>query len=68
MKFLIDLFNRSKKGDAFRPPASPEKYADGVAKLNANLGNQSNQITTGKIGLASKSAVKSGTTGKIPGL
>ena len=65
MKFLIDLFNKARKGDAFRPVSKPEKYVDGVAKLNANQGNQ---ITTGKIGIASKTDVKAAATGKQPGL
>jgi hypothetical protein len=42
--FLIDIFKKAKKGDAFRIPETPDKYADKVAALNA--GGQSTTSNT----------------------
>jgi len=44
MSFLIDLFKKAKKGDAFRPIEVPDKYNDRIAALNA--GGQSSQTNT----------------------
>lgn len=49
MNFLIDLFKKAPKGDAFRRPENLDKYADKIAQLNSTGANQYNKITTNSI-------------------
>ena len=54
MKFLLDIFKKSQKGDAFRSTESVDSYNDGIAKLNSLGANQYQQLTTQKINKISK--------------
>lgn len=49
MKFLIDLFKKSPKGDNFRTSQTPVKYNDKIAQLNTQSPNQYNKLTTSTI-------------------
>lgn len=49
MNFLIDLFRKAIKGDNFRATASPIKYNDQIAQLNAAQPNQASKLTTNVI-------------------
>ena len=49
MKFLIDLFKKSPKGDNFRTDDTPVKYNDKIAQLNTQSPNQFNKINTSTI-------------------
>ena len=49
MKFLIDLFKKSPKGDNFRTTQAPVKYNDKIAQLNTQSPNQYNKINTSTI-------------------
>jgi len=69
MSFLIDLFKKARKGDAFRPTETPDKYNDRIAALNA--GGQSTQtntrITTPNVAKLSNGFIPSDNTlGKLP--
>jgi hypothetical protein len=71
MKFLIDIFKKSLKGDNYRATTQPETYNDGIAKLNAVGNNQYERLTTQKINAINKNnaALTSTTEGNtvIPG-
>jgi hypothetical protein len=54
MKFLIDLFKRSKKGDNFRAPLTAEKYNDKIAQLNSLSPNQYDKINVNNLSTISK--------------
>lgn len=56
MKFLIDIFKKSLKGDNYRSKTQPETYNDGIAKLNALGDNQFERLTTQKINSISKNS------------
>jgi hypothetical protein len=69
MSFLIDLFKKARKGDAYRPTETPDKYADRIAALNA--GGQSTQsntkITTANVAKISNGFIPSDNNlGKLP--
>jgi hypothetical protein len=68
MSFLIDLFKKATKGDAFRPSAAPDKYSDQIAAMNAGgssvQGN--NKITTPKLAKLSNTATAGNSANKIP--
>jgi hypothetical protein len=44
MNFLIAILKKATKGDNFRPTASPFKYNDNIAQLNAVNPDQYNKI------------------------
>ena len=44
MKFLIALLKKATKGDNFRPKATPFKYNDNIAQLNAVNPDQYNKV------------------------
>jgi hypothetical protein len=54
MKFLLDIFKKAPKGDAFRADANPNTYNDGIAKLNSVGNNQYAKLTTQKMNSISK--------------
>lgn len=58
MNFLINLFKKSKKGDSFRAPESPEKYNDKIAQLNSTGDDQYNRLNTTTINKISKSSAQ----------
>ena len=51
MSFLLDIFKKSKKDDAFRIPESPVKYNDQIAALNSggSVSQNNNSITTANV-------------------
>jgi hypothetical protein len=53
MKFLLNLFKISPKGDNYRAIDSPEKYADNIAALNS-AGNTKKPSNTQSLSKASK--------------
>jgi len=69
MSFLIDIFKKSPKGDAFRPPAVPDKYADKIAAANAGGPSvqNNNKVTTATLSKLSNGFIPSdNNTSKIP--
>jgi hypothetical protein len=56
MKFLLDIFKKSTKGDAFRATETPNTYNDGIAKLNSVGSNQYSKLTTQKMNAISKNS------------
>ena len=40
--FLINIFKKAPKGDSYRPPTTPNKYVDGISKLNSSKAAQLN--------------------------
>ena len=54
MNSLIGIFQKSQKGDSYRPPVSPDLYNDGIAALNALGDNQSPKVNTQTINRISK--------------
>ena len=54
MRFLIDIFKKSLKGDNFRSKSQPDTYNDGIAKLNTVNDNQYQRLTTQKINSINK--------------
>jgi hypothetical protein len=59
MKFLLDIFKKSPKGDAFRAIDNPNTYNDGIAKLNSLGDNQYAKLTTQKMNSISKNKTNS---------
>jgi hypothetical protein len=51
MSFLLDIFKKSKKGDAYRIVEAPVKYNDQIAALNSGgpVSKNNNSITTANI-------------------
>jgi len=70
MSFLIDIFKKSKKGDAYRAPETPDKYNDKIAVLNAGGPSvqSNNKITTNNVAKMSNgfTTVDNNLSGKIP--
>lgn len=56
MKFLLDIFKKASKGDAFRAIENPNTYNDGIAKLNSLGDNQYSKLTTQKMNAISKNS------------
>jgi hypothetical protein len=54
MKFLLDIFKKSSKGNGLRSPEATDNYNDGIAKLNSLGANQYQQLTTQNINKISK--------------
>jgi hypothetical protein len=68
--FLIDLFKKAKKGDAYRIPETPDKYTDKIAALNAGgqITSTNNKVTTANLSKISNAFTPSSNNlGKIPG-
>lgn len=59
MKFLLDIFKKSPKGDSFRATDNPNAYNDGIAKLNSLGSNQYAKLTTQKMNSISKNKTNS---------
>jgi len=68
MSFLIDLFKKATKGDAFRPSATPDKYSDQIAALNAGGPSvqSNNKVTTTNLAKLSNTPSIGNSSGKIP--
>lgn len=54
MNFLIDLWKKAVKGDAFRTTDNPVTYNDKIAQLNSTGANQATKLTTTRIQKISK--------------
>lgn len=54
MNSLIGIYQKSQKGDSFRPTASPDQYNDGIAALNALGDNQAQKVNTQTMNRISK--------------
>lgn len=54
MNSLIGIYEKSQKGDSYRPPLSPDQYNDGIAALNALGDNQATKVNTQTINRISK--------------
>lgn len=54
MNSLIGIFKKSKKGDSFRVPNSPDQYNDGIAMLNSVGPDQYQRLTTQTISQVSR--------------
>lgn len=54
MNSLIGIYQKSQKGDSYRPSVSPDQYNDGIAALNALGDNQSTKVNTQTINRISK--------------
>lgn len=56
--FLIDIFKKATKGDAFRPSASPDRYTDKIAAMNSggSATQNNNKITTPNLAKISNSS------------
>lgn len=54
MNSLIGIYQKSQKGDSYRPPLSPDQYNDGIAALNALGDNQAQKVNTQTINRISK--------------
>lgn len=49
MNFLLGLFNKSTKGDSYRPNATPVKYVDSISQLNSKTANRATSVSTSVI-------------------
>ena len=46
MRFLIDIYKNAPKGDSFRMPEPPVKYADKISQLNSIGSDQYRKLDT----------------------
>jgi hypothetical protein len=54
MNSLIGIFEKSPKGDSYRPTVAPDQYNDGIAALNSLGDSQYQKINTQTINRVSK--------------
>jgi hypothetical protein len=68
MSFLLDIFKKSKKGNAFRIPETPVKYNDQIAALNSGgpTSQKSNSINVDNIKIAATYTANNNQQSKLP--
>lgn len=72
MRFLIDIYKNAPKGDGFRMPEPPVKYADKIAQLNSIGADQYRKLdsaTLNKVARTQTQLVAStGANNAVPGV
>lgn len=68
MSFLLDIFKKSKKGNAFRIPETPVKYNDQIAALNSGVqvSQNSNSINVDNIKISATYTANNNQQSKLP--
>ena len=68
MSFLLDIFKKSKKGNAFRIPETPVKYNDQIAVLNSGgpVSQNSNSINVDNIKISATYTANNNQQSKLP--
>ena len=68
--FLIDLFKKARKCDAYRPSETPDRYADKIAAANAGglSASTNTKVTTANLSKITATFVPGDNNlGKVPG-
>jgi hypothetical protein len=68
MSFLLDIFKKSKKGDAFRIVETPVKYNDQIAALNSGgpVTQNNNSINVNNVKIAASYTANNNKQSKLP--